>query len=190
MDRDVLKHAGRAPQRAARLMRVVLAASLVAAALGATGTASAAKAYALGDSVMLGAKTQLEKRGIRTDAAVSRQFAAGLAILKARRDAGTLPKGVVIHLGTNGPFYRKDFDAMMRVLKRVPRVVFLTVHEPRAWQDTVNSVLRAGVARWKNAVLLDWNWQASRHPGWIYSDGIHLQPAGAAAYARLIASKL
>ncbi len=113
-----------------------------------------------------------------------------MAVLAAKRAAGTLPKRIVIHLGTNGPFYRKDFDAMMRVLRKVPRVVFLTVHEPRSWQDTVNSVIRAGVTRWKNAVLLDWNWYANRHPGWIYSDGIHLQPAGAAAYARLVASKL
>ena len=79
---------------------------------------------------------------------------------------------------------------MMRVLKKVPCVVFLRVHDPRSWQDTVNSVIRAGVARWKNAVLLDWNWYANRHPGWVYSDGIHLQPAGAPAYARPIASKL
>lgn len=177
-------------KRRAGLMRALLASAVVAVALVATGSASAAKAYALGDSVMLGAKTQLEKRGIRTDATVSRQFSSGVAILEAKRAAGTLPKRVVIHLGTNGPFYRKDFDAMMRVLRKVPRVVFLTVHEPRPWQDAVNSVLRAGVTRWKNAVLLDWNWQANRHPGWIYSDGIHLQPAGAAAYARLVASKL
>ena len=79
---------------------------------------------------------------------------------------------------------------MMRASRRCPVVVFLTVHEPRSWQDTVNSVIRSGVVRWKNAVLLDWNWHANRHPGWIYSDGIHLQPAGAAAYARLVASKL
>jgi len=162
----------------------------VLAALAGAGAASAARAYALGDSVMLGAKAQLEKRGIKTDAAVSRQFSAGLGILEAKRAAGTLPKRVVIHLGTNGPFYRKDFDHMMRVLRSVRRVVWLTVHEPRSWQNTVNSVIRAGVRRYRNAVLLDWNWQARHHPGWIYSDGIHLKPAGAAAYARLVASKL
>ncbi len=86
-------------KRRAGLMRALLASAVVAVALVATGSASAAKAYALGDSVMLGAKTQLEKRGIRTDATVSRQFSSGVAILEAKRAAGTLPKRVVIHLG-------------------------------------------------------------------------------------------
>jgi hypothetical protein len=62
---------------------VLLAVALVA--LGTAGQASASRAFALGDSVMLGAKPQLEKRGIHTDAAVSRQFSAGVAVLDAKR---------------------------------------------------------------------------------------------------------
>ena len=98
---------------------------------------------------------------------------------------GLLPKVVVIHLGSNGPITRQQFDALMKPLKRKQAIV-LTVKEPRAWEEGVNSVIRAGAKRWKNATLLDWHWHATRHPEWLYDDGIHLRPAGAVAYARLI----
>ncbi len=51
-------------------------------------------------------------------------------------------------------------------------------------------MLRDGVARWPNAVLLDWNSLGNAHPEWFWEDGFHLQPNGAAAYADAIAAEI
>ena len=173
-------------RRATRLLATaaVLAASL---ALTATGAAASPRAYAVGDSVMLGAKAQLEKRGVRVDAAVSRQLDDGTAILRALRPR---PRAVVVHLGTNGPIARSDLDALLRALRGVQRVVLVTVHVDRSWEAGNNSVIRAAARRYANAELLDWSWFGRRHPGWFWDDGYHLRPGGAAAYARLVAGKL
>jgi hypothetical protein len=44
------------------------------------------------------------------------------------------------------------------------------------------------VPRFHNATVLDWHRVSGPHPGWFYEDGIHLTPAGAVAYTRLIAA--
>jgi lysophospholipase L1-like esterase len=142
--------------------------------------------FAIGDSVMLGAAPQLRAKGIGVDAAESRQWNTGVSILGVRAAAEQLPRVVVVHLGTNGPINGGQLDALMRVLGG-HRVVLLTAHEPRWWQNEVNDTLRAGVARWPGTVLLDWDAAGSTHPEWFYNDRIHLRPRGAQAYADLVA---
>ncbi len=61
---------------------------------------------AIGDSVMLGAKSQLKAAGVRkVDAAVSRQASVGPGLVRERGAA--LPEHVVVHLGTNGTYTLK-----------------------------------------------------------------------------------
>ena len=68
-------------------------------------------------------------------------------------------------------------------------MVFVNVCVPRPWAAGDNAVLAAGVARYPGeAVLVDWYSEASAHPEWFDADGVHLDPAGAAALARLIAA--
>ena len=77
---------------------------------------------------------------------------------------------------------------MMQAAPGVARVVFVNVCVPRAWAAGDNAVLAAGVARHPGvAVLADWNALATPHPEWFTSDQVHLNPAGAAALAALIA---
>ena len=38
--------------------------------------------------------------------------------------------------------------------------------------------------------LADWDSVADHHRGWFWDDGIHVRPAGADAYARLVAGAL
>ena len=56
---------------------------------------------AYGDSVMLGAKAELTARGVSVDAVESRQFHSGVKLVRSAADKGTLPRNVVVHLGTN-----------------------------------------------------------------------------------------
>ncbi|HZR11849.1 MAG TPA: hypothetical protein VFC33_01245 [Acidimicrobiia bacterium] len=142
--------------------------------------------FAIGDSVMLGAAPQLRARGITVDAVESRQWGTGTQILERMAAGGALPSVVVVHLGTNGPFSAAQFDATMRAIG--PRkVVFVNAHEPRSWEQAVNATLQAGVARWPNARLVDWNAASTPHPEWFWQDDIHLRPQGAQAYAALVA---
>lgn len=142
--------------------------------------------FALGDSVMLGAAPQLRARGIAVDAVESRQWGTGTAILARMAATATLPPVVIVHLGTNGPFSAGQFDATMRAVGS-RKVVFVNAHEPRSWEQQVNLTLVAGVMRWPNARLVDWDGASTPHPEWFWQDDIHLRPQGAQAYAALVA---
>jgi hypothetical protein len=148
---------------------------------------------AIGDSVMLDYQTALEQDvpGVTVDASVSRQWSAGETLLQQLKASGQLGAVVIIGLGTNGPISTTDFNTMMSLLSGASRVVFVNVHVDRTWQDPNNTVLAAGVARYPNAVLVDWNTLASQNPGWLYSTATHLpiNGTGAQALAALVAGK-
>lgn len=141
---------------------------------------------AIGDSVMLGAESQLSARGFRVDAVESRQSYSGPGLLRAK--GSRLPGAVVVHLGTNGSF---PLDVCRRIVRSAgpDRTVFLvTVHVPRSWQDANNAVISRcdrSFAPGRVAVI-DWHAAASRNRGWLYRDGVHLTPSGARGFARLI----
>ena len=159
-----------------------------------TPTAVPGGAYAVGDSVMIDAQAPLQEcvSNIQVNAAVSRQWSEGEAILRDVMAGASPPSVVVVALGTNGPITTADFDAMMSILPAASRVVFVTVHVDQPWQNQVNGVLASGVARYPKAVLADWESLAAPHPEWFYSDGTHLPISGpgAQALAALIASKV
>jgi hypothetical protein len=144
----------------------------------------------VGDSVMIDMQPNLEADipGIAVDGAVSRQFETGIGVVQADRAAGTLGSVLVVELGTNGTVTSSDVDAMMAAAAGVKRVVFVNVDVPRSWEQSDNATLAAGVARYPGvAVLADWYSMSSPHPEWFSPDQVHLQPAGAAALAALIA---
>jgi hypothetical protein len=149
---------------------------------------------AIGDSVMLDYQTPLQADvpGIDVEAAVSRQWYTGVAMVQQLKAAGQLGAEVVIALSTNGPITDADFDQMMSVLQGASRVVFVNTHVDQPWQDPNNQVLAAGAARYKNVVIADWATLAAQNPSWFGSDGTHLaiDGPGTSELAALIASKL
>jgi hypothetical protein len=155
---------------------------------------NAGRVTAIGDSVMLDYMDPLKTAipGINVDAAVSRQWSDGEAILKAIKAYGQLGQDVIVGLGTNGPITDSDFDNMMTILGGASRVVFVNVHVDRPWQDPNNAVLASGVARYPNAVVADWATLAAQNPAWFGADGTHLaiDGAGADALAQLVAATL
>lgn len=143
--------------------------------------------YAIGDSVMLGARSQLRKRGFVVNAAVSRQSYSGPAMVRKR--ALSLPRALVVHLGTNGTF---PLDTCRRIVTNagITRKVYLvTVAVPRSWERSNNRVIRRCAASFPagRVTVVDWKGLVSRHRAWLTSDGFHLRPDGAVGYARLIA---
>ena len=104
---------------------------------------------AVGDSVMLGASTELESAlgpELRVDAVVSRQPEATIARLFAYRAEGSLPRRVIVHIGDNGPVYYADAQRLKEALAGVPLVVIVNVRVDTTWQGEVNSELRQTVA--------------------------------------------
>jgi hypothetical protein len=143
---------------------------------------------AVGDSVMLGAAYSLAGSipGIDLDAAVGRQASAAVALLQQKSAAGLLGDVVVVHIGNNGTLTSEQFDQVMAVIGPERTAVFLNLKVPRAWEGSNNAVIVAGVARYANAVLVDWAGAGTTHPDLLYTDGIHLTPSGASYYAQLV----
>ena len=150
------------------------------------------RVFAVGDSVMLGAARELLKTipGLEVDAQVSRHIGVTLSILQQRRAAGRLGKVVIIHIGNNGYVTAKQFDDLMQPVLDIPRVVIFNLKEPRKWESPNNQVIAEGVARYPNAVLIDWHTFGMDHPDLFAKDGIHIGAAGAKAYTALVLAQL
>jgi len=135
---------------------------------------------AVGDSVMIDYQIPLQSAipGITVSAGVSRQWSEGIAILSQLKAQNQLGATVVVALGTNGPITAQYFDQMMSILSGASRVVFVNTHVDQPWQDPNNAVLAAGVKRYPNTTLVDWNTLAAANPSWFGSDGTHLGISG------------
>ena len=146
---------------------------------------------AIGDSVMLGAVAGLTEAlpGATVNAVEGRQASSAFSLIDGLVNSGQLGADVVLHTGTNGTIDPQALDSLLtRVADR--RVTILNLHVPRPWQDLNNATLAAAARAHPNVALLDWNTAASAHPEWLWDDGIHLRPAGAAAYRDLILDAL
>lgn len=148
--------------------------------------------FAVGDSVMLGSQPLLAKDGFRVDATVSRQFGSGVSVVRRAATAGTLPRALVVHLGTNGTITTKDCQAIVTAAGPGRRVFFLNVRVPRSWTPGNNRTLSACDAAFApdRVTIIDWSSTAASHPDWIGSDKIHPSGVGRQGYAALIDTTL
>jgi len=148
---------------------------------------------AVGDSVMLGSKDELEKRiGPGTvDATVSRQFGDAPTLVSRLLARAVPPQVIVVHLGTNGPVQERHFEALMEIAADVPLMVFINAHVPtRNWESTTNSELAAGVDRYENAVLVDWHTPTKGRSDLFAADNFHPKQPGRVIYAELVAEAI
>ena len=170
----------------AALALLACGAVVVPGAVAAPAAAPGSDRYAIGDSVMLGARSALKEIGFRVDATESRQAYAGPALI--RRSAGRLPQNVVVHLGTNGSFPLSTCKALVKAAGPDRRVFLVNVFVPRSWEDANNAVIRRCDEAFAadRVHVIDWNSAVADNPRWLYGDGIHLRPSGGAAFARLL----
>jgi len=110
--------------------------------------------------------------------------------VQALHDTGGLGDEIVVQVGNNGTVTGDEFDELMSLLSGARRVAVVNVKVPRVWEGSNNDVLASGVAKWPNAVLLDWYGLGSANPDVFLDDGVHLQPDGVRLYAQLILSGL
>jgi hypothetical protein len=172
-------------------MRKLLVSTVVVVLVGLAAPAGAIPGgrYAIGDSVMLGAKPQLNARGFIVNVKKSRQFYEAVHIVKQKKRNGLLRRKIVIHLGTNGVLIKaSDCDAISRVAGRHRRVFLVTVTGPTKYpkiRKAQNVRLHACADRHANTKLIDWYAYSRGHGAWFY-DGMHLTRKGRHAYAALL----
>ena len=137
---------------------------------------------AVGDSVMLGAVPELRRAGFEVNARGCRQMSEGVELLASRRRS--LPDVVVVALGYNWTITIEEIRRALIILG--PRRV-LGMVTPRGEYASARGAIRAAGRRWPARVqVLRW---AARSSGkaWTW-DGLHLTPAGARGFARLLSN--
>ena len=164
----------------------------IACVVSSTAVAAAAGRYAIGDSVMLGAKGELRARGFIVNAVSSRQFSDAVSIVRRKAASGVLRRTVVIHLGTNGILIKaSECDSIAKAAGSGRRVYLVTVTGPTRYpgiRKAQNTRLRACADRHSNTFLLDWYGFSRGHGSWFY-DRMHLTPQGQDAYAAFLGKR-
>jgi hypothetical protein len=142
---------------------------------------------AVGDSVMLGAADRLARAGFEVDARGCRQMSAGLDILRARRRAGTLPRVVIVALGTNWVVTRHDIRRALAIVGSRRLLVLMTPRELGGGSGSDARVERdAGRRHPRRIAVADWVRFSAGHSSWFAGDGIHLGAGGVAGMVRLL----
>ena len=139
---------------------------------------------------MVGAREELQRRGVRVNAVLSRQFDDAVGIVRRLQRAGTLRRKLIVHLGTNGILVDPaDCNAISRIAGPNRRVYLVTNTGPTRYPEvrrTQNRRLAACARRHANTRLLAWYTYSRGHGSWFAGDGMHLTASGQLAYARFV----
>lgn len=192
--------------RRVRRAHLVAAVALVAAACGSgilpvadqVASAQPRHVVVVSDSILLGAQapvsTQLSGSGwtVSFDGAVSRSTLAGAEVVRSH--AAELTDTLLVGLGANDAgnpaTFRQRVEAVLAAASTVPNVYWLTIREVRPYYGPANQVLRDAAARHPNLHLIDWNAASWGRSDLTAGDGLHLNGAGSALIAGLVAGTL
>ncbi len=145
---------------------------------------------ALGDSVMIGAAERLATRlgpGFSMSAKVSRQANEFVEIVQRLRREGHAPDALIIQMGNNGPLYGEDMGAIQKATAGIGHLFLINDHAPVSWVEESNRALAEAARDWPHTTLIDWRAAATSEDGLLWDD-IHLTPAGAGVYTRLVSA--
>ncbi len=157
---------------------------------GTTAPSRPPRIIAIGDSVMIGAKAPLVAHlGSRfsMNAKVGRQAGEFVDIARKLKAHGHHPDALIIQMGNNGPLYSDEMRALRQATSGVGELFLVNDRAPVSWESESNNALAEAAADWPNTTLIDWHSAAGSRDGLMW-DGIHLTPAGAGVYARLVAA--
>lgn len=143
--------------------------------------------WVTGDSVILGIRNVLAKyeRIELINARVGRQIDELIEV--AQTDQQFVPESpVVINLGNNNRLRESDVISLFEIIRNQPKIVVVNTAVPRSWKSENNLIISKVVARYPNAVLIDWDRISQNHPEYFATDGVHLNPPGVNAYVAAI----
>ena len=136
-----------------------------------------------GDSVILGIRTSLNEVAPVSliNARIGRQAPELLEVMKRDKTlAGTSP--VIFNLGNNGLLRAEDVKEIFELVKSQPSAIVVNTAVPRPWRDSNNTLISQIASQYSNVRVIDWNSISDGHPEYFAPDGVHLVPAGVAAY--------
>jgi peptidoglycan/LPS O-acetylase OafA/YrhL len=136
--------------------------------------------FAIGDSVLLGARGHLSKTipGIRVDADVGRQASQGLKVVKEWRRSSGKASTILLHLGTNGYINEAQFRELLGELADRKAVIVINVRANRRWMAPNNEMIARLAPQFPNVRVIDWHALADGRPEYFVKDGIHLTTKG------------
>lgn len=146
----------------------------------------------IGDSVVINAIPYLQKSypTLKADTKIGRQFADAPEIIQQLQKSNNLGEVVIIELGTNGAFTKKQMISVIKSLEN-RNILFVNTRVPRQWESIVNKNLKEVSSKYpKNTKVVDWYKASANHDSYFSSDGVHLKPEGAKVYASLIKSAI
>ena len=147
--------------------------------------------WVVGDSVILGIRNELESTqhiGL-INARVGRQASELLEVIQHDKVKMAGQK-TVINLGNNNRLTSSEVKAIFEELKDQPLVVIVNTAVPRSWRDENNSLIATEALNYPNFRVVDWALKSENHPEYFAPDGVHLIPAGIAAYVSAITNYL
>ena len=159
-----------------------------------TTTTFAPQPYvAVGESVMVGAATELGGSGFWVDAKENRGVEGVTNAIRKLDQSGVIGIGtnLVVQTGTNWYVSDAEFDTLMAAIPAgVASVTVLTVRAPVDWVPENNDRIRALVTRYPGTRLVDWDAAAADIE--LCGDGTHLTCGDIAPveYANLILTSL
>jgi hypothetical protein len=140
----------------------------------------------VGDSIALSASDELQQLDYGVNAKVGRQFGSGVWIVRHEAELGTLPRRVIVHLGTNGTIDPDDCDRLVAGAGPARRVFLVTIKVPRSWELPNNETLRACASRSDKVHVIRWWSKSHDHPEWFADDGYHPNADGQRVFARYV----
>ena len=147
--------------------------------------------WVVGDSVILGIRNALEEKshiGL-INARVGRQAGELLDVIKHDK-AKMVGMKTLINLGNNNRLTSDEVSAIFAELKDQPLVVVVNTAVPRGWRDENNQLIQQEAWKYANFKVIDWASKSENHPEYFAPDGVHLIPAGIAAYVDAITKYL
>lgn len=148
---------------------------------------------AIGDSVMLGAAPELKKMFPDSviSAAESRQVWETETIASELEAKGELMNTVVIALGSNGSFSKKQGQALLDSFGQDCKLYWVAPYGKNLyWKDSTLEILLELESENENLTVLNWPEEAEQHGDWFYDDGMHLNDAGQKGYAQFLMDSL
>ena len=143
--------------------------------------------WVVGDSVILGIRHELEAKshiGL-IDARVGRQAGELLKVIQDDKPK-MVGMNTVINLGNNNRLSEAEVSAIFAELKDQPLVIVVNTAVPRSWRNDNNAIIANEALKYPNFRIVDWAQKSENHPEFFAPDGVHLIPAGIAAYVSAI----
>lgn len=148
---------------------------------------------AIGDSVMLGAAPEILALfpDSMVDAEKSRQVWDAPELIRKLKEDGKLQQTVIIGLGMNSNFTKFMGQKVLDAIGSDHLVCWILPYGGHLdYLSDEEATLEDLQSTNANLYLLDWPSEASAHPDWFYSDGIHLNESGQKGYAEFLQKSL